>query len=257
MSYIVVLTVAFLASALTFFSGFGLGTLLLPAFALLFAIEQAVALTAVVHFLNGLFKLVLIGRRADLGIVVRFGIPAILASFAGAWFLVWLSDVAPLATYSLFGRRMSVTPVKLVVGVLLLLFSIAELLPGFRRLSFSPKYLPLGGGLSGFFGGLSGMQGALRSAFLAKLNITKEVFIATGAVVATLIDVSRLTVYSRAILSEHGRLDYWLMSGAVLAAFGGALLGNRLLPAMTMQAVRGIVAALLFLVAIGLIAGVL
>ena len=39
-------TVALLASALTFFSGFGLGTLLLPAFALFFPVEQAVALSA-------------------------------------------------------------------------------------------------------------------------------------------------------------------------------------------------------------------
>jgi hypothetical protein len=46
-SYVVVCAVALLASGLTFFSGFGLGTLLLPAFALFFAVEQAVALTAV------------------------------------------------------------------------------------------------------------------------------------------------------------------------------------------------------------------
>jgi uncharacterized membrane protein YfcA len=39
MSYLVVCAVALLASALTFFSGFGLGTLLLPAFALFFPIE--------------------------------------------------------------------------------------------------------------------------------------------------------------------------------------------------------------------------
>ena len=59
MSYLIICTVALLASALTFFSGFDLGTLLLPAFALFFPIEQAVALTAVVHFLNSLFKLAL------------------------------------------------------------------------------------------------------------------------------------------------------------------------------------------------------
>ena len=34
MSYLVICSVALLASGLTFFSGFGLGTLLLPAFAL-------------------------------------------------------------------------------------------------------------------------------------------------------------------------------------------------------------------------------
>ena len=57
MSYLVICAVALLASTLTFYSGFGLGTLLLPAFALFVPVEQAVALTAVVHLLNSLFKL--------------------------------------------------------------------------------------------------------------------------------------------------------------------------------------------------------
>ena len=123
MSYLVVFAVAFLASGLTFLSGFGLGTLLLLAFALFFPIERAVALTAVVHFLNGVFKLGLVGRHANLGIVLRFGIPAILASAAGAWLLVWLSGVEPLFAYPLLGRQVYVTPVKLVVGLLLLSMS--------------------------------------------------------------------------------------------------------------------------------------
>ncbi len=38
--------------------------------------------------------------------------------------------------------------------------------------------------MTGFFGGLSGMQGAMRSAFLAKSGLGKEAFIATGAVIA-------------------------------------------------------------------------
>ena len=33
---------------------------------------------------------------------------------------------------------------------------------------------------SGFFGGLSGMQGALRSAFLARAGLSKEAFVASG-----------------------------------------------------------------------------
>ena len=42
LSYLVICIVAFMASGLTFFSGFGLGTLLLPAFALFFPLEQAI-----------------------------------------------------------------------------------------------------------------------------------------------------------------------------------------------------------------------
>ncbi|MCR4297043.1 MAG: sulfite exporter TauE/SafE family protein, partial [Elusimicrobia bacterium] len=52
MTYLIICAVALIASGLTFFSGFGLGTLLLPAFSLFFPIREAVALTAVVHALN-------------------------------------------------------------------------------------------------------------------------------------------------------------------------------------------------------------
>jgi uncharacterized membrane protein YfcA len=257
MIYVVVCSVALLASGLTFFSGFGLGTLLLPAFALFFPIEQAVAMTAVVHFLNGLFKLALVGRQADRRIVLRFGLPALVASFVGAWVLTWLAGIEPVLTYTLTGREFKVTPAKLAIGVLLLLFAAAELLPRFRDVSFGPQYLTLGGLLSGFFGGLSGMQGALRSAFLVRAGLSKEAFVASGVVIACLIDVSRLGVYSRSLLAEGPRLDYGLLGAAVVSAFAGALLGNRFLKKLTMQGVQRIVAVMLFAVAVGLVCGIL
>src|SRR5690606_528742 len=250
-------TVALLASALTFFSGFGLGTLLLPAFALFFPIEQAIALTAVVHFLNGLFKLALVARHTDWGIVLRFGLPAIVAAFGGAWVLVWLADIAPVFSYSAFGKLVSVTPVSLVVGLLLLVFALLELSPQFRQLSFGPQFMPLGGLLSGFFGGLSGMQGALRSAFLVKAGLTKEAFIATGVVVATLVDISRLAIYSTSLAQESASFNYSLLVAAVLAAFAGAALGNSYLKKMTMPGIQLIVAVMLVVVALGLISGLL
>ena len=257
MSYLVICTVALLASALTFFSGFGLGTLLLPAFALFFPIEQAIALTAVVHFLNGLFKLVVVARHADWGIVLRFGLPAIAASFAGAWVLVWLAGIAPVFSYSAFGQSMSVTPIKLVVGLLLLLFASLEISPRFRKVSFGAQHMPFGGLLSGFFGGLSGMQGALRSAFLARAGLTKEAFIGTGVVVASLIDFSRLAIYSTSLAQESARFNYSLLAAAMLAAFLGAALGNNYLKKMTMPGIQNIVAVMLFLVALGLVTGLL
>lgn len=257
MSYLVICTVALLASALTFFSGFGLGTLLLPAFALFFPVEQAVALTAVVHFLNNLFKLALVGRRADRHVVLRFGLPAIGMSFLGAWVLVWLAGIAPVFSYAAFGRPVSVTPVDLVIGALLLAFASLELFPRFRSLSFGPRYMPLGGLLSGFFGGLSGMQGALRSAFLSRSGLDKEAFVGTGVVLACLIDFSRLVVYSDSIAREADRLDYGLLAAALVAAALGAIWGNAHLRKMTMPGIQRVVAALLFVVALGLVSGVL
>jgi uncharacterized membrane protein YfcA len=257
MIYLLVCSVAFLASGLTFFSGFGLGTLLLPAFAVFFAVESAVALTAIVHFLNGVFKLFLVWRNIDWSIVWRFGLLAIVGAFAGAGTLLWLADALPLLKYEAFDRKLEVTPAKLTVGLLLLFFACAEALPSFRRFSFSTRYLPLGGLVSGYFGGLAGMQGALRSAFLVKAGLTKEAYVATGAAIAFLIDVSRLTVYSRIIREHYADFDLGLLSAAVVSAFLGATLGNHYLPKMTMGGIQSIVAGLLLLVSLGLISGVL
>lgn len=257
MSYLVICSVALIASCLTFFSGFGLGTLLLPAFALFFAVEKAIALTAVVHFLTGVFKLFLVWRHIDRSIVLRFGVPAILGALAGAWLLIQISDSGPIATYSLFGRDASIVPVKLIIGLLLLFFAAAEFAPWFRRITFAASYQPLGGVLSGFFGGLAGMQGALRSAFLIKAGLTKEAYVATGTAIAFLIDVSRLAVYSRLISEQRSDLEYPLLAAAVVCAFVGATLGNRYLPKVTMRGIQTVVAIMLFAVALGLISGVL
>jgi uncharacterized membrane protein YfcA len=249
--------VAFAASALTFFSGFGLGTLLLPAFAVFYPIEVAVASTAVVHFLNGLFKLALVGRFANWRIVLRFGIPAIAAAFLGAWLLIRLSDIRPVATYSLVGFHATIVPAQLVVGALLLLITLVELSPRFEAVAVPPKYVPIGGLLSGFFGGISGMQGALRSAFLIRVGLSKEAFIGTGVVVATLIDITRLGVYGETLMNQRGALNVVLLSGAVLSAFLGAVLGNRFLRKLTLATLQRVVGIMLAVVAVGLMAGLL
>ena len=257
MDYLVICVVAALASALTFFSGFGLGTLLLPAFALFVPIEQAVALTAIVHLLNSVFKLLLTAKHADWIVALRFGLPAVIMSFVGAWLLTWLAGSAPMFTHSAFGHVVAITPVKFVIGLLLLVFALLEFLPAFRNLAFPPEYLPVGGVLSGFFGGLSGMQGALRSAFLVRAGLSKEAFVATGVVLACVIDLARLSIYSAKMPLDGVGPQLGLLAAAVLAAFAGAVFGNRHLRKMTMPGLQRFVAALLVVVALGLMTGLL
>jgi len=85
MTYLLICLTVFLVSGLTLFSGFGLGTVPMPAFALFFPLPVAIAATAVVHLANNLFKLALVGRDADWGVVWRFTLPVALAAIAGAF----------------------------------------------------------------------------------------------------------------------------------------------------------------------------
>ncbi len=257
MEYGVIGLAALITSGLTLFSGFGLGTLLLPVFALFFPVEVAVALTAIVHFLNNLFKLVLLGRMADKTTVFRFGLPAILAAFLGAYLLLRLGDLEPLYTYPLLSRNLKIMPLKLVVSILMVFFALFELIPRFEKLSFDRKYLPLGGFLSGFFGGLSGHQGALRSAFLLKCGLSKESFIATGVVIACLVDISRISVYSTHFSRTGIAENTFLLFSAVVCAFLGAFIGNRLIKKVTMRAIQVLVSLLLLGIAVALGTGLI
>lgn len=248
---------AFLVAILTFFSGFGLGTLLTPAFMLFFPAELAVALTGVVHFLNNIFKLTLVGRQADRQVLLRFGIPAVLAAFLGAWVLIEITGWPPLFTYAFAGRTVEVYPVKFIIALLLIFFALMDLVPYLKNLQFGRDKLPLGGALSGFFGGLSGNQGALRSAFLIKAGLSKEAFIGTAVVLSALVDFTRLSVYATRFLSSGLQENLGLVASATLAGIAGSYLGNRLLKKVTLRFIQVFVAVLLMAVAVGLGTGLL
>jgi uncharacterized membrane protein YfcA len=257
MDYIFICLVAFIGATLTLFSGFGLGTMLLPVFGLFFPIEIAIVLTSIVHFLNNIFKLSLFGKKANLNVILKFGILALLFSFLGASTLKTLLNIQPLCQYSIAGKIFEVTVIKLVIGFLLLFFALIDFVPKYKNIEFDQKYLPIGGILSGFFGGISGHQGALRSAFLIRTNLSKEAFIATGVVIACLVDVSRLSVYLPQIISNKVNIEYRLVILATLSAFLGVYLGSKILQKTTIKTIQNTVAILLLIYSILLIIGFL
>jgi uncharacterized membrane protein YfcA len=245
MEYVVICFAALVASCLTLFSGFGLGTLLMPVFAIFFPVEVAIALTAIVHFLNNLFKLFLVGKFTDKGVLFRFGIPAVIFAFFGAKALLLLSGLKPLFVYQLFEKSFEVTPVKVVIAMLLAVFSIAEFSPRLSKVSFDRKYLSIGGTLSGFFGGLSGNQGALRSLFLLRAGLSQEGYIATSTVIACFVDVTRLSVYSSYFFKAKGTWNLTLLFAATGSAFFGAFIGARFMKKVTMRAIRILISIML------------
>ena len=257
MDYFAVCLAALAASGLTLFSGFGLGTILTPVMALFFPVEAAVAMTALVHFANNLFKLALFGRAADPGVLLRFGVPALAGSYVGARFLVWLSQRQALFSYELSGTDLAVTPVKLFLGLLIMGFSLLELVPALSRAGASPRYVPLGGFVSGLFGGLSGHQGAFRSLFLLRAGLSKECFIATGVAAACLVDVARLGVYADLFTADMLGGNLRLLVLAALSAFAGAYLGKRLLPKLTIGVVRLLVGGMLLGLGAAMAAGLI
>ncbi|HMC98290.1 MAG TPA: sulfite exporter TauE/SafE family protein [Flavobacteriales bacterium] len=253
MHELLIVLVALGASLLTLISGFGLGTLLLPVFALFFPLELAVAMTAVVHLLNNFFKGTLLWRDVDKQVLLRFGVPGIVGAWFGASSFVYIQDLP----YLYPGVREPVGATQVVIGVLMAVFALIELLPGAAKWSLPPRFLVAGGLLSGFLGGLSGQQGALRSMFLLRSGLSKEAYIATGVAIACLVDLTRIPIYLRNM--PQGLLSgRWpLLVTTTLAAFLGAWLGKRLIPKITLRGVQVVVGLLMLLIAAALLAGLI
>lgn len=257
MVYFSVAITSLIASFLTFFSGFGLGTILLPVFALYYPLQIAVALTAIVHLLNNLFKIILVVKHINWSVALKFGLPSMLSAFAGAYLLNKLSlKHNYLFTYKLFEHEYYVSLLNLIVGSLIILFSFAEISKKISAITFDQKYLIPGGILSGFFGGLSGHQGAIRSAFLLRLNFDKKVFIATGVFVACLVDVTRLLLYNTNLNVIKNNNDSKLLLIAVLSAFTGAFIGNKLFVKTSISFFKWFVAVFMFCMGILILSGV-
>lgn len=259
MQYLVVCAVAFLVSVLTLFSGFGLGTVLMPFFALFFPVPIAIVATSVVHFVNNMFKLTLVGKWAKWGVVLSFGLPALLMALMGAFLLISVSHIKPLFSTSFYGIPITMTVLGVVVGSLVMLSSVFELVPGLAHLAIPAKYLPIGGALSGFLGGLTGNQGILRSAFLIKAGLNTEQFVGTSVVCSVIVDSARILVYGLALFTRQFVLIKGLASlvvAASLAAILGSLIASRFVRKVTFRKLQILVGIMLLILGSGLILGV-
>lgn len=250
---------AFAVAFFTLFTGFGLGTLLLPAFALVLAPMAAVAATAVVHGLNNLFKLALLRSEVDRRVLKAFGIPAVIAAIPGAWLLSRLAVAQSSFGWSVGPIEGDITPIKLSLGALILFFAWVELSAVARRLTIPRRWLPIGGVISGFFGGLSGHQGAFRAAFLGPLGLSPGAWAGTQAAIAVLVDLTRVLVYGTVFAATGWQTagDPGLLVAVTAAAFAGSYAARRLLHKTTMKGVRTTTGLLLLLVGSLLAVGII
>jgi hypothetical protein len=83
-----------------------LGTILTPVFMIFFPVDLAIGLTAIVHFVSNIFKLILVGRNANKEVLMRFGIPAIIGAIVGSWLLLNVIDLQPLFSYKAFEKTL-------------------------------------------------------------------------------------------------------------------------------------------------------
>jgi uncharacterized membrane protein YfcA len=229
----VVTVVAFFSGATAAVVGFGIGSLLTPLLALRVGMPIAIAAIALPHAAATLFRFWRLRRAVDWRVVRQFGLLSAAGGLVGA------------LLYTRLGRR----SLTLVLAGLLLLTGIGGL-TGLATRWHPRRVSGLLGLLSGFFGGLAGNQGGIRSAALLPFRLPPATFVATATATALLVDIARTPVY----LWRAGStlLALWLpLSLATVGVLGGTLLGERLLLGMTAERFRQIVS--LAILALGIL----
>ncbi len=94
-------------------------------------------------------------KSIDFSILLRFGITAGVGSYIGSLIISYLGQDVIFYDYTAFNHIFKVEAFNFIIGILMLIFALIELIPSFKSKSFDKKWLPLGGFISGFFGGLS------------------------------------------------------------------------------------------------------
>ena len=215
------LAATFFAAALTVPAGFGLATMITPVVFLWLEPHEAVAVVGIVHGSHNAWKLKVLRQSVDYEAVKRYGWAMVVGALIGA----------------ALNTAVEADPLLLIVGIALVmlpLLSISEKWTNYRLPETEDR---IGGFGSGFFGGLTGHQGALRAMFLQKRLPDKSEYAATAAVLALVVDVTRVPVY--VALEGWQILDAgWLILGLVLAAVLGVQLGKRWLKKWKSDTIR-------------------
>jgi uncharacterized membrane protein YfcA len=233
-----------LAGIVASFAGFGIGSVLTPLLALKLGTKLAVAAVSIPHVAGTAVRFWLLRGHIDRRILIWFGLTSAGGGLAGA-----------LLHASASGRALS-----FVFGGLLVFVGVSELTGFMARVRFPSARAKGGslragewgavwiaGALSGFFGGLVGNQGGIRSAALLAFDTEREAFVATATAVGLIVDGARLPVYlatERVELLRVWPLIAIATAGVVIGTLAGSWVLNRVPEARFRPAVAVLLLAL-------------
>ena len=170
---------AFIAAALTVPAGFGLSTMLTPLVLFIVSPHEAVAIVAIIHGVHNGWKLIVLKEHVDFEAFKRYGIWLVIGAVGGA----------------LLQSQVPQDPLLLIIGIFLVILPILTISEGWTGYRIPEANDRIGGFGSGFMGGLSGHQGALRAMFLKRRLSDKMSYAATASVLALCVDLTRIPVY--------------------------------------------------------------
>jgi uncharacterized protein len=219
-------------------AGFGIGSVLTPAIAAQAGTKIAVAAVSIPHAIGTTIRFWRFRRDVDWSVVRTFGVTSAAGGLTGALLNTWATS----------------RTLELVFGSLLILAGASQLTGYASRWRLRGTLGWLGGALSGFFGGLVGNQGGIRTAAMLGFEVNKRQFVATTTAVAVLIDMARVPIYLMVDAAALARM--W--PALVLATAGviiGTVFGEGLLARVPEQRFRMVIGVLLLMLGISFLIG--
>jgi len=223
----------FIASLIGTVSGFGLSTIMVPVLSLFYSFPIVLLFVGIIHLFGDIWKIIFFRRGANWKLIILFGIPGILFSYVGASLSVGSPEVL----------------LKRFLGGFLLMYVVFLFVRQNWNIPADNRSSITGGTLSGFFAGLFGVGGAVRSAFLSTFNLPKEMYIFTSGMIAFFIDITRITKYitSRTSMPEH--LIFILLI-AIPISLTGAYTAKKIVNKVPQKYFRLVIAVFLGLIAL-------
>jgi uncharacterized membrane protein YfcA len=232
----VLLLCSIAAGAIASVSGFGIGSLLTPLLAVQTGTKTAVAAVSVPHLIGTAIRFWRLRHSLDRAVLWSFGLTSAAGGLGGA--LLNANAPSPALTITL--------------AALLVFAGAAQITGQAQRWRFHGSIAWIAGALSGFFGGLVGNQGGIRSAALLGFDLPKERFVATATAIALFVDAARMPVY---LVVERGPVAaIWpLVLLATLGVIVGTLAGERLLERVPERRFKQVVGAIILLLGIAML----
>ena len=235
---LLVVCAGILGGAVSAVAGFGIGSVLTPVIAAATGTKLAVAAVSIPHAIGTSIRFWRFRRDVDWAVVRTFGLTSAAGGLTGALLNTWSTSRA----------------LELVFGSLLVLAGASQVTGSTKRWRLRGALAWLGGALSGFFGGLVGNQGGIRTAAMLGFEVSKRQFVATTTAVALLIDVARVPIYLAAETTQLACM--WPTMGvATIGVVIGTLFGERLLARVPEQRFRMVVGILLLLLGVSFLIG--
>ena len=218
---ILAIIASFTAAALTVPAGFGLSTMLTPVVLMLMSPHEAIAVVAVVHGAHNAGKSWSLWKNIDFQAFKHYGIWLVLGAVIGA----------------ILQNQVPQKPLLGIIGVFLIILPLLTLSKAWKNYRIPEENDRIGGFGSGFMGGLSGHQGALRAMFLTNKLPDKMAYAATASIFALCVDLSRIPVYLF-FRSENITSNIELTFALVIAALIGVRVGKKWLESMKSESIR-------------------